>query len=596
MTPLENATQSNFRTISNTINTINVTEQTNTAALIGYTLVAAIGLPGNTLILLVYGSLTTQITSSQLILFSIAVCDLLGCLNLPLRYHTFYNKWLGSFWCNLGVFTCATLPSFELTLLSLAAFERFRAVQNVNNVEYGNRSRGRRKILGLIFTCFLSAVVLAVIFRILVMINDKAENTFCSSESDISIAAASSIENKLIVSTFIFLNLIFIVVMYMKIALLLHRRIGLDPYAPPSPQLQDQSNPRPSELNLQMQPGDQSHTHLAEPTQSGADIKSLSQLQGRSNLCNVDHTQAETDKSVQAEKEQDKRQDSSPTNTTVDRDEWWEVVLKEIREMSDDDNTTDVERNAASYNLNIPKIVINQSVARECITGDQSQARKIMTDQSQAMKIMTDQSNTGHSSTIQSNARIDMICQSMDPDQRLPSVSDTDTMQQLPGVVIADTDVEIARSPPMISIISRQLPGVVIADTDVEIARSPPTISIISRDPSLDTDIALPTVPSQDITEPVPYWRQNNRWLLRKVTIMLFIVTSVCILAFSLSPLSRVFWPEAYLVFQELFTINYAINPFIYSVVNECFREECMVFFRKVYNYIRNKIEELRSG
>ena len=471
MTPADNVSLS----LSSTANATDLENDTNIAALMGYVLVAFIGLPGNTLILLVYGRHTTRMTSSQLIIFSIAVVDFLGCLNLPLRYQLFYNKLfysnpLNYSWLKVAISTTAAVTVLELSLLSLAAFERYRAVQNINNMDPLTQVRNRRKILGLIFMCFLITVSLTMFVIIIMLVNRRGTRTgwFLNSASTLVVFAL-----------FIFTTIIFIVGMYIKVGLLLHRRIRPDPQVPPQSQLQERSIPCPNKnIELELEKDDFRSSKQPLPTDA---VKGVCE-------------------------------ESSSQNG----DQWWEIVLEEVRDLNNDvDDSTDDE----IVNINAMKYIADRQSTKNLRTGE------------------------------------------IGLPSRPAASSVTETEQQLPGVVTSEVDIKMTRSD------------------------CPSKIYSVSRE--IEEATAIPTIPSENIAEHVPI-RQNKIRLLRKITYMLFIASSVCIVTFSLSPLARVFWPDSYLVFQELFIINYAINPFIYSIVNECFREECMTFFSKVFQSMRS--------
>ncbi len=92
-----------------------------------------------------------------------------------------------------------------------------------------------------------------------------------------------------------------------------------------------------------------------------------------------------------------------------------------------------------------------------------------------------------------------------------------------------------------------------------------------------DQDQATPDIPE------LPSEPQNKSKPCNKVTLMLFIATlvGVCFCLFALFGMAIL--EPAYAIFiYELFLINFAVNPFIYSFVNVGFRKDCLSHFQKL--------------
>ena len=119
--------------------------------------------------------------------------------------------------------------------------------------------------------------------------------------------------------------------------------------------------------------------------------------------------------------------------------------------------------------------------------------------------------------------------------QRQPIVN---TWQQLPGAVISDSNSDIVD----------QIPGVIIRHTN-----------LLQGGPSSPVDMEIPTIPTFDVAEQAPnQGNHNGRRLYRKVTLMLFIASTVCVLTYCISPLSKIFGLDHLEVLKEVIIINYA--------------------------------------
>ena len=473
----------------------------NIAAIIWHVSVAMVGLPGNIMILLVYGS-STKMTSSQICLYTIAIADLLGCLNLPIRYQFFQNHFVFlNPWCKIGESTTIFVTHLELSLLSLAAVERYRAVQNINN----NRHTSRVNIFVMVSLCILIAITFSVLATSLLSLCEQAN--FNSSVRMIAFGV------------FVLPFLIIIAVMYLKIALILRRRVGAEtPQISPENQLQPEihfdSNRSAHPQHIQSQHNlpvhmpkvtspnvrQQSNPGPSDYQQRGQDFKKISQQHSQSVLGLKNQ--------IPHEEEQDGSSEAwnDPSRTITDKD-FIEIQFVEVaRKRQRVGETTSVDW---------------------------------LEDYKDNIKQLTD---AEHAQAMASH------------------------WQQLPGVVIQND-----------------------SDTTAEKIIRPSIARNLAHDPPSSQEDVIPHIPQLDTAEE-PNPRYSNLWLLRKITIMLFITTTVCVFTFCMVLLSRIFWPEnkfIFNVFVDLTIINYAINPFIYSIVNKSFRDEWIICYRKVRQFVR---------
>ncbi len=119
-----------------------------------------------------------------------------------------------------------------------------------------------------------------------------------------------------------------------------------------------------------------------------------------------------------------------------------------------------------------------------------------------------------------------------------------------------------------------QIPGLVMDEHDNESQIPPPTMhnTIVQLD-SGDSKTDGPIIPVLNNQYPHSY----------RVTCMLFIVTLVFFVTYVTSPVMMLFpYGLARQFSREFVLINHIINPVIYSIVNEGFRESCISFVQRI--------------
>ncbi len=122
-----------------------------------------------------------------------------------------------------------------------------------------------------------------------------------------------------------------------------------------------------------------------------------------------------------------------------------------------------------------------------------------------------------------------------------------------------------------------QIPGLVTDEHDNEGQIPPPTMhsTIIQPDSGEGKDEpVLPVLNNQ---------YQNNFVVTSKVTCMLFIVTLVFLVTYVVTSIMLLLpYGLASQFCREFILINHAINPVIYSIANEGFRESCISFVQRL--------------
>ncbi len=133
-----------------------------------------------------------------------------------------------------------------------------------------------------------------------------------------------------------------------------------------------------------------------------------------------------------------------------------------------------------------------------------------------------------------------------------------------------------------------QIPGLVMDEHDNDRQISPPKMHSTIIQPAFEKDEpVIPVLNNQ---------YQHNFMISRRVTCMLFTVTLVFFVTYLISSILALFFAYG-LVRQfcrEFRLINHIINPVIYSIASEGFRESCISFFRRIRErsvLLRNYLE-----
>ena len=194
-----------------------------------YVLAGSTGLIGNTFVLVVF-YLAKRLQPAKLVVSWLAVVDLFGCLTIPLRYLILFQA------DKLPKPLCIAIPpilffSASLTLFSLvvAAIERYRAVRFVNNLQ--NDKTENTILLAMIAFSVLLALVFGAMSRFQVQLDEYEDDIFyCTSVSHQSFHDSPDVMENIARSLavlIIFGCIVLITALYIKIALLLRRRIAI---------------------------------------------------------------------------------------------------------------------------------------------------------------------------------------------------------------------------------------------------------------------------------------------------------------------------------------------------------------------------------
>ena len=188
-----------------------------------YILAGSIGLVGNIFVLVVYCN-TKRLQTARLVVSWLAFVDLIGCLTFPFRYLILFQA------DTLSRPLCIAIPliivfSINLTTFSLvvAAIERYRKVRFFNK-QYRNDT--------IIFVSIVVSVLLALGVATMTRINiqqDKyIDDAFhCTPFNHKSFFENSNPGLRIIGSLLFLCCIVIMTILYMKIVLLLRRRVGI---------------------------------------------------------------------------------------------------------------------------------------------------------------------------------------------------------------------------------------------------------------------------------------------------------------------------------------------------------------------------------
>ena len=193
-----------------------------------YILTGLTGVLGNTFVLVVFYH-AKRLQTVKLVVAWLAFVDLFGCLTIPFRYLILFEA------DKLLKPLCIAIPpilhfSAFLTLFSLvvAAIERYRAVRFVNKLQ--NDKKENTIVFAIIAFSVLLALLFGTMSRFLIQLDKYEDGIFyCTPVSPESFHDSPDIMEKVtrtLAVLIIFCSIILITVLYVKIALLLRRRIA----------------------------------------------------------------------------------------------------------------------------------------------------------------------------------------------------------------------------------------------------------------------------------------------------------------------------------------------------------------------------------
>ena len=231
-------------------------------------------------------------------------------------------------------------------------------------------------------------------------------------------------------------------------------------------------------------------------------------------------------------------------NAISKQDQWWDVVLKDTHQLRDDEDEADsIDRNCVS--------VISMNDVPFCPADSYS----TRTEYTQNNDIRPKEASVTLSDIEITNG----VSQKRSFENQVPL--------QLPGAVFSshvNNDHEV---------------------TEEELKRGKPTVL------SLTTSPDIPPIPDLANNEQDNHDNEleNRMFLYKKTTLMLFIATVMTIgtnVGLLVTPLADSEIVQG--VFLELFPVQYAANPFIYSIVNVSFRNDCKIVFSRVSERMRS--------
>ena len=606
-------TAANTSSFFDTVDCAKDIDEANVVILIWNVLVGVVGLPGNTLILLVHGSKlsTNRMTSPQLIIFYLAFADLFGCLNLPLRYHRYYNAALPDAWFKIGVCTSTFANVQQLILLVLAAVERYRAMHKVNRPirQAQNTCINKVKKSGMLIFCVLASAFLSII-TLLFMNKSQRRHLLC----DDNIGTLKKMYG------FITFGLIGVIVtMYVKIALILRRRMRPEPSGTPTtPPLTENVRRNDHFTSLfQVKDGFGNTTSSIEHDKWCVPLPTVSVNMG------VNEDQAGLDIQNKVDRNRLQLDGTVPVNlpTTIKRrgprsagiccpehDQSDAVIVSEPVVTYVDVHEQVAQLSSVNHQCmvpesrDIPDVKETTGSAGTCCQEHlQSDAVIVSDDESREISNVMDQTKNG---SLDSQDFVSIQLHFPEEAFDIQSDNEIDNKQLAPNnrdVTCALSSPKTKSYEPMSSINGNwhQLPGAVIDEHDLQVPdasplpKRPKNIHVQENNPWVvpqnfeDDDIAAPKIPT---LEDRAQKHNDGGRLFRKTTIMLVVVSALCILTEAPRPVAFIFWPRYRWVFREISLINFAVNPFVYGIVNKCFRKDCMTLFRRIQTLARNRI------
>ena len=182
-----------------------------------YVIIAAVGLAGNSVTIVVLFGSANRIKPAQTIILWLAIVDLLGCLFLPLRYKLLYytDQFYIIIFCYIAKACCDSLLYIGLLLITLSAYERYHALKNINEA----MGLSKIKALIVISVCVLSGVVFSAVQIVIPYLGDLQDTG-----NECQVYALSYVHRLVSMMPFCILTIV-VVVLYAKIARLLKRRM-----------------------------------------------------------------------------------------------------------------------------------------------------------------------------------------------------------------------------------------------------------------------------------------------------------------------------------------------------------------------------------
>ena len=504
-----------------------------------YILAGSIGLVGNIFVLAVYCN-TKRLQTARLVVSWLAFVDLIGCLTFPFRYLIFFHA------DKLPRPLCIAIPfivvfSTHLTILSLvvAAIERYRKVRFFNK-QYRNDT--------IIFVSIVVSVLLALsaasISRLNIQQDKYIDDTFhCTPFDHKSFFEYSNPAVRIIKSLFFFCCIFIITILYIKIALLLRRRIGI-PRTQQQPDCSPNTEHNAAPLEEQ---NDNIHSSQDECWREVVQIFNSPEKQNETS-CELHNNDTNPNLNMQPVADID---DIMPEiESTI-------MAIPVLCEKPQD---------SVSTSCYFKNDICTSSLSRSPSPSRQDSvpASVILSPHKFKNGTSNSKSNDANLYTQAKPASISKV----EPDSRI--VKGTPLRSHVASTLHLNASFNL----------SQQLPGVVLEDENIFSINHPP---VRPRDVSeLSTGNQEPTIPTLESDE-----RNNHlsgRNLITKTTLMLFIATVMCIVTYGLFGTTVLLLDidKVSHFFMEFVLMNHFINPFVYNFVNESFRDECRAFLKKV--------------
>ncbi len=222
---MENVTTSNSTKLHDEFETV----------IIWYAAIGICGLIGNSFVIAVTSS-RSRLNSSHLMIIWLGCTDLISCLALPLRFIAFYKAMMVSpSLCAVGRCFVVFLVFLNTNSRAAVAIERYKAVQKINR----NEHLSDKTVRALIVLCILSSAIFTIPFIWFVM-NDS---TLCNKLDSLSIFVNTNFIGFIAPSTLIVVStFILITVLYIKIGILVKKRVGWESNRIPTQQLPNEDS------------------------------------------------------------------------------------------------------------------------------------------------------------------------------------------------------------------------------------------------------------------------------------------------------------------------------------------------------------------
>ena len=191
--------------------------------IIWHTVVGICGLIGNSFVIGVTSTIS-RLNSSHLVIIWLACTDMIGCLTVPIRYILFYQRLTASqTWRRVGFWTVPFVFFLNINSLGMVAIERHRAVQNVGR----NEHQSGKTVLAL----SVLSVVVSFLYTIpIVWFLMVVETNCCNLNSSLDISAEPRYAAVIFPTIFSVMSIfILVTVLYVKIGVLVRRRVGRQP-------------------------------------------------------------------------------------------------------------------------------------------------------------------------------------------------------------------------------------------------------------------------------------------------------------------------------------------------------------------------------